>query len=217
MRALVILPVSTLILVLFCLTGVSCAEDNVIHASLLPGQDKFITRLVKIKMKTSEKYQTFAMINYNPGNKVMVTEDIWGKSQEIPISEIDQIEFERGLNETSPVAQVGITYTTSEKIETSKTYEMSSNELKIEDGVLILNVPSILIANEDTPDGLDSSITRNKEKTSEEKIILTRPEAHLIIYDHPKDLFYIHIDYVTYERTWQSSGGGSSGMRKGLQ
>ena len=134
-------------------------------------------------------------------------EMVTGEKIEIGVSEIEKIDFEQHVRNMNSAAQEGawkIFATPGHK----ETYKVPAQLLKIESGVLTLKPSWRVSVDSGSQETKPSNVLPNSsESVAEAKVI--RPDAL-------NKLILVEIENVTYTKQFLG-GGGSSGIKKGLQ
>jgi hypothetical protein len=176
----------------------------------LVDQDRFVQRSLQIVMKSAGAVASIKTIrSIDAATGTLRADDVFGKTQEIPITNIDRIDFTQRPQRQAPMAQEPPWTTevfTGAPFKNARQQDWySAASLQITNGVLtIADLPPPVVP----PSTVPASQSRADQQTTW--------EVRTIRYDAASKSFQVVLLPTRYEKRYMMTGGGSSGSVKGL-
>lgn len=173
-------------------------------------QDQYATRRMEVVEKKGKMSNVVGIRSFDPGSNTFTMEGVAGETTQVPMSDIQKINFEQAVVQQSPMAQTAAFEVTA-KPGTMLKYKVSQNALRIDSGDLILPASSP-VTSTPTPAAAKTSAETTNRKTS--SVVTDKiAEAKSLTYDPSSKSFLIEVQEVTYTKQIFGSSG-VSGMRK---
>ena len=193
-----------------CLLGAAAepVQSQDLRINLLK-EDQYATRRMEVVKKSGEKISNVMTIkSFDSNSNIFSLEGVAGETNEVPVSEIKEINFEQAVVRQNPMAQEAAFEVTA-KLGATLKYRVPQNALRIDFEVLTLPASSP-VTTTPAPAGTETSAgTPKPSKVVSEKIV----EAKSITYEPSSKSFLVEVQEIAYtKKTFGSSG--PSGIRK---
>jgi hypothetical protein len=172
-------------------------------------EDLYALRRMEVFKKSGEKLSGAVSIeSFDPESNSFIMKGVTGETFNLPVSDIQKIEFEQALSQQRQEVQEAA-WKINAKPGSTLRYQVSQDALRIEDGDLILPASSSaarIPAPATTPD--DTSNKQGKVAKTDKVA-----EAKKLTYDPSTKMFLVEVQEVTYTKEMVGTSG-PSGVRK---